>query len=181
MKNKTPNIYIVTGDVHQGKTSFVRKVVEKLCANNMEVGGFLSLGEISHGQRSGFVLRTLANAKDVELCSDEPHDDWQQFRRFYFNPDAIALGNEILKQEAQKQIPVVVVDEIGPMELNGFGWFPGISALQTHFSGTQIWVVRNTLVDEVKHFFRAQHSHIIDITKHNPQDLILSLALRKIK
>jgi nucleoside-triphosphatase THEP1 len=181
LKNKIPNIYIVTGDVHQGKTSFVQKVVEELCAKNMEVGGFLSVGNLKHGHRSGFVLRTLSDGRDMELCSDEPHKNWLKFRRFYFNPNAIALGNKILIDEAQAQTPLVLVDEIGPMELNEAGWFPGIAALQTNFRGTQIWVVRRTLVDDVKHFFQVQHSQIIDISKQSPQALIHSLALQEIK
>lgn len=178
LKKANTNIFIVTGDLHQGKTTFVQQVVELLDVHKSGVAGFFSLGEMLNGNRSGFVLHDISSATNITLCSEQFHESWKLFRRFFFNPDALAAGNRMLVAGANEEKRILVVDEIGPMELGKDGWYVGVSHMQKHFKGIQILVVRRKLIDEVVAFFQLNNPFIVDIEKHNPQEFVELLNLR---
>jgi len=49
----------------------------------------------------------------------------------------------------QRGSELLVLDEVGPMELAGHGWSQVISKLEKNHETPQIWVVRERILDEV--------------------------------
>ena len=151
MKPSEPhhNIYIVTGKVHSGKTTFVRRLAARMKKENINLTGFLSVGSFSGGQRSTFTLEHLEDGKQQALASIEKGEDWLRFGRFYFNPEALREGERIIRRGMEMKADLVVVDEVGPFELQGGGWKGILELLEKEYEMAQIWVVREQVLDEV--------------------------------
>ncbi len=62
--------------------------------------------------------------------------------RYYFNPAGLAEGNELIALNNLKEKQLVVIDEVGPMEMNDQGWAESIARLCQSGQLPQLWVVR---------------------------------------
>ena len=143
------NIFVVTGKVHAGKTTFVSNLVERLRENKVSIAGILSKGAFSKGERSEFTLIDLETGLHLPLASIEPKQGWTRFRKFYFDPQALRMGEKIVEAALGKDPDLIVIDEVGPMELQGQGWSDILELLDGEYGTNQLWVVRDRVLQEV--------------------------------
>ena len=94
---------------------------------------------------------------------------------FYFNPDAIKMGNEILQHD-QKTADIIIIDEIGIFELQERVWFNSFQQLLESCSKPLIITVREKIVDEVIKKFGLQHVQVFGVNDHVPNIIDTILA-----
>jgi nucleoside-triphosphatase THEP1 len=140
---------VLSGPTGSGKTTLALAVVECLRGRGVRVAGILAPGLLDHGRRTGFDIINLATGARAPLAREQQdtpgaHARWS---RFAFHDEGLALGRRALGTDAERA-EVIVVDEVGPFELAGGGWAPALDAL-TRFSGRVVFVVRDSLVEEV--------------------------------
>lgn len=73
----------------------------------------------------GYKVRRVSTGEEHILCAREPPG--LACGRFFFRPQALTFANTALREAAQSA-EVVVIDEVGPLELAGAGFFPGLQA-----------------------------------------------------
>jgi nucleoside-triphosphatase THEP1 len=169
---KHSSVLIITGEIGQGKTTYTLDLVNTLKEQGYRVGGFLAIGIMENGRRTGFDLLDLGNSRKIELCNDRPHENWLHSGHFYFNPSGLAEANEILALNNMREKQLVVVDEVGPMELNNQGWAESISRLCQSGNPVQLWVVRKSLVEKAARKWNAGNVFVFDIAE-DPVDLVI--------
>jgi nucleoside-triphosphatase THEP1 len=162
-------ITIISGSAHQGKTTFAMKLVNALKKKNYRVGGFVAPGEFIQNQRSSFHITDLKTGITKPLCSREKGNG-DKTGPFYFYEEGQQFGHQLLEPENLKDCNIVVIDEIGPFELQGMGWANSIRKLLACDNLIQLWVIRKNLVEEVATYFDVNNYHIIDI-EHPTCDL----------
>ena len=165
------NIYVITGKVKGGKTTFTADLVERLRRENLKITGFLSLGKFRDGQRSEFTLINLDNGNQVPLATVEKRSDWLKFRRFYFNPLALEQGNQWIRRGVETGPDLVVIDEVGPLELQGEGWYTSLKLLSKKNQIPQIWIVREQILNEVSEQWHIPEDNIIRIDAQDQDQL----------
>jgi nucleoside-triphosphatase THEP1 len=165
-----PEIVTITGDVHQGKTTFAQKIVADLHAQNIRIAGFFSVGINENGIRTGFNLVDIESSRQIELCSDKKNEKRLKFGRYYFNSDAISLGNEILDIDNLSDKQLIVIDEVGHLELNGQGWSNAIENITRNSTVPQLWIVRKSLVQKCSKRWNIGNAYIFDITESSIQE-----------
>ena len=143
-----PPIIIISGNIQEGKTTFVEKVINRLARKEIKSAGFLAKVIYDGGNRTGYQLKDLSSDQSELLCTIEEQADWEHYGKFYFNPDAQKVGNTILNNIPQ-EAKLIVIDEIGPLELGGDGWASAIEQLVNQSSRPMIWVVREHLVEKI--------------------------------
>ncbi len=143
-----PSIIIISGNIQEGKTTFVEKVIHRLSRKNVAVAGFLSKVIYHENERTGYQLQDLRSDKSELLCTTALHSDWEQYGKFYFNPEGQKVGLGILENIPDSS-DLIVIDEIGPLELGGDGWALAIEKLVHQSSRPMIWVVREQLVQKI--------------------------------
>ena len=179
---RRPTVVIITGELHQGKTTFALKVVGKLLEKNISITGFLAIAKNRDGKRCGFDLMEVGKSGTIELCSDKPDEKRQSFGKYYFNPEAIDTGKSLLSPENLSGKQAAVVDEIGPLELRGEGWSSAIDGICQSSGILQIWVVRKGIIDAVLKKWNAGKAFIFDIatdTEDEAVNLIMTLVSGK--
>lgn len=170
-----PKIVIITGEVQQGKTTFVRKIVEDLADEKYKIAGFLSLGINRDGKRAGFDLVDVETSEKMELCSDNKYETKIRLGHYYFNSDAIVFGNRILSSEGIAGKQLIVIDEIGPLELKGQGWSNSIEELTGKYSIPELWVVRKKLVEKISRRWNIGDAYVFDISDSIVEDVVIQI------
>lgn len=94
----------------------------------------------------GYRVRDLVSGQETLLCSLNPPGI--PFRRFFFSPEALEFANSLLK-EAAEGAQVILADEVGPLELAGGGFAPGMRAALSS-PAFLVLTVRPSLVDAVR-------------------------------
>ena len=159
------SIFLITGDTQGGKTSYLFELVKLLRKRGLSVGGFLAPGSFESGERSGFKLKNITSGVELEMASTKETAAWIKFRRFWFNPDAFLQGKEWIRASLQTEPDVIVIDEVGPMELEGLGWCETLELLKSSSIRVQLWSVRENLAEEVKKRWDIPYSHVIHINE----------------
>lgn len=149
VKDPGSHIMLLSGRVHGGKTTFTEEVVVALRKKGLRISGFLSRGTFRDGKRDSYTLNYLADDGDIPLATADFREGWFRFRRFCFNPAALAMGKEMVLAGLEDPPDLIVIDEVGPMELEGMGWYSLLQALAARESIPQIWVARESVLEAV--------------------------------
>ncbi|MFH1119091.1 MAG: nucleoside-triphosphatase [Bacteroidota bacterium] len=141
-------IFLLTGESGSGKTTLLNELVLIFSNYGIKAGGFTAFGMWEDGERSGFTLHDILNGKDYPLARTEKPGS-EMLGRFTFDEETLLLGNRLLQEQSENPlIDIIIIDEVGPLEIKGGGWAPSIGLLsgsQKH----QLWVVRPWLVEQV--------------------------------
>ena len=171
MNNK---VIIITGNKGEGKTTKLLNIIDLLKKENIRIAGFTAVSEWNNGERNKYILVDINSDKSITLCTSNPCEGYKQYGRFFFNPEAIKFGQELLASHRNERL-IVVVDEVGPFELENKVWH---SPLKYHLENTQniiLLSVRKKLVNDVLEKYNLHNATIYDIEEpiHN--------IIRKIK
>jgi len=152
IKTRNPlnqKFFIVTGSVGSGKTTFVKNLIDIFRKNKMEVGGIISEKVISDSQITGYDLVNVGNGeKEVFLRQNEECGS-DTIGRYTICPEGLKFGNNILGSLVMPGNRIVVIDEVGLLELQDRGWAESIDNLLGKPGKNLLLVVRNTFVDKV--------------------------------
>jgi len=136
-----------TGQKHCGKTTSLANLVKIASYEGFVVAGLLAPSTYIDGQLLGFDAVDLRNEKRVPLAR-------RKAGQFTFSAEGLKLGNAALSKAATKSVDLVIVDEFGPLELNGQGWRKNVDSLLAASNPLILLVVRQELADEVRQVYR---------------------------
>jgi nucleoside-triphosphatase len=156
-----PGRRIISGERGTGKTTFCRSLAEMACASQWKVSGILSLPRFEGGAKTGIELLDLRTGVSRLLASTHP-DELIGFRfcGWFFSAAALAWGNDIIGTATPCDL--LIVDEIGPMELKSN---KGITACLPQLQGKAyrlaIAVVRPTLAEQFRLSWESSSTLVI--------------------
>jgi len=167
---KGSRVFLISGDQREGKTTFLKKAVALFDKKNIPVGGLIASGIDNQGVRNGFSLLDIASYEKILLCQIEEKPGWEKTGKYYFNPEGLKFGLSKLNHIPRGSL--VVVDEIGPLELGGKGWSSSLQRFLEEKRQIMIWVVRRNLIEQVIRYFDLHNVRIFDIAKYTPDELV---------
>jgi nucleoside-triphosphatase THEP1 len=152
IKNKTkchPQVYIISGKISSGKTTFAKKLALELKSHNVPVGGIISEKVVSDSQVSGYDLIDIETNKSEILLrrSDEAVED--RIGRFGIFAGGIDRGNAILTRVMLSDNTIVIIDEVGVLELGDKGWSGSLTEILKTSNKHLLIIVRENLIEEV--------------------------------
>jgi nucleoside-triphosphatase THEP1 len=136
--------------------------------------GFIAEGHWSEGRRTGFSLYSLEDGRRFPLARNVPIPGGQQTGRFHFHPEAFRTGEMLVLKGLDRGARLLLVDEVGPLELKGQGWSSLLDQVIDKYSVCQLWVVRASILEEVverwaidrNEVFRMKEENAPHLTKH---------------
>jgi iron complex transport system ATP-binding protein len=136
-------VTLVSGPVDSGKTSLLyRRLLDR-----PDAAGILSIPVFRHGKKRGYYAYDVQSGEAMLLASELPLHPSFKFRRFFFSEYGFDFARERIL--ASFDTPVLIIDEIGPLELEGGGFAPILAECVRGYTGNLVLVVRENLVDEV--------------------------------
>jgi nucleoside-triphosphatase len=170
-------VFILTGKTGSGKTTLLLKLVEVLRQHHISVAGFAAVAVPGDAPSDAYHIHDLESGHSLPLASRKFSDGWERTGNFYFDPEGIRMGKKILEDEAVRDKDLVIMDEIGPFELEGGIWAAPLTRLLTVHSGAVLLVVRESLVPSVLDHWDLDGALILAAGQLSPghaADLIMS-------
>jgi nucleoside-triphosphatase len=99
-----------------GKTTVLTKTVDELRRRGFKVGGVVSSEFRKNGERVGFKIVDLGDGREGWLASIRQHTGPRIGKYLVCLEDIESVGAKAI-QNAVAEADVVVIDEVGPMEL----------------------------------------------------------------
>ncbi len=151
-KGKVPSqkIFIVSGAVGEGKTTFTKKLIGFFRENNIKVGGIISERVMSDSITTGYDLVNIETGEKEAFLRQDEKNGCETIGRFTICPNGLAMGNTILNYLSSPEFRIVIIDEVGALELGDKGWAGGINKLLEKSVNNILITVRDSFVDKVK-------------------------------
>ncbi len=164
MENRLKSkVLILTGDIQQGKTTLLKNIIDELQSKDIQLGGFYTEVIRKDQERSGYSLVPIKSVDSVLLCSTARGTGNKKYGKFYFNEKAVEIGKNTLLKAIKDDVPLIVIDEIGPLEMSGEGWADAIDAICQGSGIPMIWTVRKSLAGKAARKWKVGEIRIVDI------------------
>ena len=174
-------IYVISGETRSGKTTYLKKILKTIKEKDatVNISGIIAHGIDKNGERYGFDIENVATHEKIFLCNQEPVENALKIGRFYFSDKGLEFGENALSNNLENT-DLLVIDEIGYMELKGEGWFDTIENALAYSNLNMIWVVRKRILEEVLQQWQHTNTKVI-YTQTSKAENIAKAILDKIK
>jgi nucleoside-triphosphatase THEP1 len=131
---------------------------------------------MDNGTTVGYDLEELNSREKYPFLRDNGKDESPRFRRFYIDPKGLLRGVECLKPEINRQNQVIIIDEVGRMELTDEGWSKSIADLLSASFNHLVMAVRTDFVEAVAEKWHLEKAIIIDISSTTASSAFTRIA-----
>ena len=169
-------ITLFSGPVHSGKSTRLKEVCAVFERNGSSFDGYLSEAVFDGDRRTGYDildLQTGARTPFFRLWTGRCLD---HVGRFGLLAAGLSAAEGIIRRG--RSSPLLIVDELGPLELDGRGIWPALAPVVLGSPGTDVLaVVRRGLVAEFLKLLGPQ-TRVFDISARPAPELAAALASR---
>jgi len=147
--NNSRKVIIITGSIREGKTSFAKMLIGLFRSHNISAGGIISERISDKESTVGYDLVNIETGERTVFLRLDGECGPDRIGRFSICQDGIKTGNNILNSLIVKKNKVIIIDEVGLLELNGKGWAGSINSI-IGISGINLVItVRSTFINDV--------------------------------
>jgi len=163
---------LVIGKPGSGKTTWCQQYISRLRSCGLSVGGVISPEIREHGVRTGYTVLDVLTGEEVPFArksGDSPSGEEEIAGRYTFSRDGIQFARRAIEQAVGNKCDLVVIDEVGPVELSGGGLMPAVK-LALEAEASVLIIVRSILQKALLRYFSAYDFEVIaDFTQSPPQ------------
>jgi nucleoside-triphosphatase THEP1 len=156
---------VLTGPVHSGKTSLLKKIVHELEASGMNIEGFLSIAVQQNREFTGYDLFSIREKMTLPFLRKTGQKEWMRVGPYFFLPKGLREANRIILNPEPKD--VLIVDEIGPLELAGQGLWPAFTQAVQDSRFSILCVARKTIISDFLKSIPATQWIVFNIDDEN--------------
>jgi nucleoside-triphosphatase THEP1 len=172
---KAQKIFVVTGKIGAGKTTFVKKLAEIFRQENMSTGGFFSERVMEDQVTTGYDLVNAETGERRVFLRQNGVGDFEKIGRFSVDPAGLEMGRAILNSAGLSNARIIIIDEIGSFELDGHGWSDGFERLLADKKKHIIITVRDSNLQKVMDKWKFEGSVVFDAGQTNYHDAGISV------
>ncbi len=163
-------VIVLTGAIGIGKTTVCQKLIEILQARGDTCGGILT----RKAEDKGITIEDIQSGEKETLASISKVYQGPRTARYYFNPEGIDFGNRAIDKGTS--VAVLVIDEIGQLELRGEGFTGALEILKSGKVESCILVIRKELLSAFQTWFPTVPL-VIETTVDNRNNLPQRIAV----
>jgi len=164
MKRK---LILWTGPKHSGKTTSAADLAKKVKSKGFRVAGLLAPSIYTNGQLTGFDAVNIKTGDQIKLTEKKQTIGSTSVGGFTFSKTGLKFGSNALDAKLIKSADLIIVDEFGPLELNGNGWRKNVDSILSGTNALLVLVVRDQITDKVKKLYKALTCIQLDAVKPN--------------
>jgi nucleoside-triphosphatase THEP1 len=146
---------LVVGEPRSGKTTWCREYIDRRRQCGFAVGGILSPATEKQRQRIGFNVIDLLTGKEVPFARLSPYRSFkggEVVGDYTISRDGISFACGAIRRAVESRCDLVVIDEVGPLELGGKGLMPA-AELALASAVDVLIVVRSSLKEALQRRF----------------------------
>ncbi len=145
-----PQRVIVTGPRGSGKSRWCDRLVKAARPRGLSVGGVHSEAVFVEDHKVAIDLVDLASGERQRLANVRRGgtDGGNTTERWRFLDDTLNWGNDVLRRAGKDEFDILVIDELGLLELHrATGFIAGLEAVDNLSRGVAVAVVRPSLLE----------------------------------
>jgi nucleoside-triphosphatase THEP1 len=162
-------IYILTGPIGAGKTSFLERSLPALRASQPGLDGYLSLRILAGEETAGYDLLDLRSGARTPFLRRGGEPAGQRVGPFSLLPGGLGAAETVLCRGRPGRRggagEFLVVDEIGPLELAGGGVWPAFVEALSAGDRPALAVVRESLLAGFLEKFAGREIKVIRLAE----------------
>jgi nucleoside-triphosphatase THEP1 len=162
-------ILVLTGPVHAGKTTFLERACRRWSERGLSCAGFLSPAVTGADGGSGYDLLELPAGPRRPYLRRGDGPGAERTGPFVFAAGALERARSILRDPGRADL--LVVDEVGPLELGGGGLWPDLSEAVRRPGRTSLLVAREAIIGRLSAALAPLVPVVFDV--RDPEDLRL--------
>ncbi len=166
MDSRKCRLFLITGKKHSGKTTFVKKLIERLKKENLIIAGFTAPSVYEGVFLLGFDLSDVRSSRRAKFARRKSTADG-----FVFSEEGYRFGRKILEGKKTQNADLIIIDEFGLMELEGGGWRKNVDSLLEN-QKCLLLVVREELVERVEQLYSNPPCRKFDATEKSVEKII---------
>jgi nucleoside-triphosphatase THEP1 len=163
-------ITILSGRVHGGKTTLLQKSLSRWAAHGFQFGGFLSLCVRGPGGAAEYDFLDLKDGRRLPFLRRAGDAEWEHIGPYYFVPETLETARTVIRQAGPDE--VLVVDEVGPLELAHGGLWPALNEVIFRPGGRTLIVAREEILEDLFRLLGTTVPLIVDVADPNAQRLL---------
>jgi nucleoside-triphosphatase len=182
MAPTTPRSYklrviLLTGRPGVGKTTVVNRVYEHYSKNGFKIEGLTTREVREDGARTGFMITDLSSGQEGWLAKKDLGTGPRVGSYIVVSHDLEKIGVAALERSMRGAADLVIVDEIGPMEMTSVSFRSNISRVLNGYKAVVATVKFGSRYPEVEEIW--QKSAHWEITKEN-REAIYRRTIRQV-
>jgi nucleoside-triphosphatase THEP1 len=146
----TRKVFIITGAIGEGKTTYIKKLIGFFRMNDIAIGGILSERSITDAQTTGYDLVNIETGEKEAFLRQNEKCGTETIGRFTICSKGITMGNTVLRSLISPGNKIVIIDEVGLLELQNKGWAAGIDGLLKESKSHILFSVRDIYLNDIK-------------------------------
>jgi nucleoside-triphosphatase THEP1 len=152
-------IFAISGDVDSGKTTFLKRLTETLADRRGRLAGFLNERVFERGAVAGYDLVDLGSAKRTAWLRRGAAGE--RIGGFAIVPEGLAAAAAIIRRSDPSGL--LVIDELGPAELEGRGFWPFVRPLLDETGRSFLFVIRTECLADFGRLFSGRPMKIFSV------------------
>jgi len=158
-------IFLVTGEINEGKTAYMHSFYKEIG----EGDGFICPKVFEDGEFVRYDIQRLSSGetKPFAYSLNSVPDDWDEagrYGKYSFSVQAIHFAEQIIDEILQKKIEPIIIDEIGPLEIENHAGFYKLMDRVIKANRDVFVAIRSSLADKFAEAFGLE-PRIIPITQ----------------
>jgi len=163
-------IIILSGPVHGGKTTLIQKSLPRWASHGLAFGGFLSIAVPDGSGALEYDLLGLKDGLRLPLLRRTGEFEGERIGPFSFVPRTLEVARSLIR--AADPAEVLIVDEVGPLELAGGGFWPALREVVFKPGMKLLLVAREEILEDLSRLLGAPMPLVIDVCDLNAQRLL---------
>jgi iron complex transport system ATP-binding protein len=180
MISKPHNLILFTGRKHSGKTTAADRLAMQVRSMGFRVAGLLAPAVYEDSRLVGFGAVDLGRDRQIDLLNRKITEGKRV--RWAFTEAGLKLGRTALNPSSAGSADLIIVDEFGPLEMDGGGWRKEVDLLLASTDVPVVLVVREELEERVQKLYENYPSMKLAAAKEDSINKIIGiLKERKIR
>lgn len=153
-------VLVLTGPVHAGKTTFLERALPAWRERGLACDGFLSPAETGRGG-PGYDLLEIGTGRRRPFLCREGGAGAERVGPYAFVPETLERARTIIREAGPDGL--LIVDEVGPRELEGGGLWPALRGALAARPGKLLLVVREGILADVSARLAPDVPVVVDV------------------
>jgi nucleoside-triphosphatase THEP1 len=173
MVSKPHKLILFTGRKHSGKTTAAERLARQVRSMGFRVAGLLAPAVYKESRLVGFGAVDLMRNQQIDLANRRTAEGNRG--RWEFTQEGLKLGKTALNPSAASSADLIIVDEFGPLELDGKGWRKEVDLLLASTDVPVVLVVRQELEEHVQELYENYPSTKLAATKKDSINKVIRI------
>lgn len=163
-------IIILAGPVHRGKTMLVQKSLSRWASRGFRFGGFLSIAVREGSGPVEYDFLDLKDGRRLPFLRRTGEPDGERIGPFHFVRQTLEIARSLILGSDPAE--VLIVDEVGPLELAHAGLWPALREVIFKPERKTLLVAREEILEDLYRLLGTTMPLSVDVSDPNAQRLL---------